>query len=319
MDQNQQENLIKILELENEILRENLMTIQGNLSESVNLNDEALAIYGEVDHQFQDLVKGSQDIKSNGDTMREILEETVTSANEMIQTVNSVTEFLKGIKAIASQTNLLALNATIEAARAGEAGKGFAVVANEVKELSKQTSSLVATVENSLLTIERTSQEVETKMNKAITQSEENSKTLQSFNEIVINTDTNNHKVMNNVTRNSDRIFITLAKLDHVVWKINTYLSILKKNPIFNFVDYHNCRLGKWYYEGDGRKSFAHTSSYDQLEKPHATVHDGTKPILEALGKGEYDIGFFQSALKEMEDGSEGVFNFLDKILSEKR
>ncbi len=319
MDQQQQENLLKVLELENEVIRENLVTIQGNLSESVNLNDEALSIYGEVDQQFQHLVKGSQTIKTNGETMREILEETVTSANEMIQTVNSVTKFLKGIKAIASQTNLLALNATIEAARAGEAGKGFAVVANEVKELSKQTSSLVATVEESLLTIERTSHDVETKMNKAINQSEENRETLEKFNEIVINTDTNNTKVMNNVSKNSDRIFITLAKLDHVVWKINTYLSILKKKPMFKFVDYHNCRLGKWYYEGDGKKSFAHTSSYDQLEKPHAIVHDGTKPILEALEKGEYDIGLFQNALKEMEEGSEGVFNFLDSILAEKR
>jgi hypothetical protein len=222
--------------------------------------------------------------------MREILEETVTSANEMIKTVNSVTEFLKGIKTIASQTNLLALNATIEAARAGEAGKGFAVVANEVKELSKQTSSLVATVEESLVTIERTSQDVEEKMNKAINQSEENRETLEKFNEIVINTDSNNTQVMNNVSKNSDRIFITLAKLDHVVWKINTYLSILKKKPMFNFVNYHNCRLGKWYYEGDGKKSFAHYQNID--EKNSSSTFIG-------LNQNE---GFYENAYLKRDD-----------------
>ena len=58
---------------------------------------------------------------------------------ELLQTMERLSDVVDTIDAIARRTNLLALNATIEAARAGEAGRGFAVVAQEVKHLSAQT------------------------------------------------------------------------------------------------------------------------------------------------------------------------------------
>ena len=116
----------------------------------------------------------------------------------------------------------------------------------------------------------------------------------------------------------NDRIFMSLAKLDHVIWKVNTYLSILNKAPCFNFVDHHNCRLGKWYDSGDGAKSFGHVRSFPSLEKPHGIVHDGTKKIFEFIEDDNSSFADLKVAVDEMERGSESVFRTLDKILQEK-
>lgn len=315
---NESKELLSLVEFENEKLKQGLLTIQSNLSESVNFNTETKEIYEEVFTQFNELTQSTDKILKNSITLNANLDETIRSANEMIENVNEISGFLKGIQGVASQTNLLALNATIEASRAGEAGKGFAVVANEVKELSKQTGDLVKEVEVSLGKINNSSIEVEQNMNRALDQSKENRDVLEKFNQDIVHTRKINDSAISNVQKNSDRVFITLAKLDHVIWKINTYLSIIKRKPVLKFVDHHNCRLGKWYYEGEGQSNFSSVSSYYKLEDPHAIVHNGTKSILEALEKGDYDLEKFVAAVETMEEGSDGVFQYLDMILEER-
>lgn len=63
----------------------------------------------------------------------------VTAMDNINNSTEQITEFVKVIEDIAFQTNILALNSSVEAARAGEAGKGFAVVAVEVKNLAERS------------------------------------------------------------------------------------------------------------------------------------------------------------------------------------
>ena len=114
------------------------------------------------------------------------------------------------------------------------------------------------------------------------------------------------------------RVFMSLAKLDHVLWKVNTYYSAATKEEQFKFVDHHSCRLGKWYYEGDGKDNFSKTSSYSKLEKPHAVVHNGTNKVFNLMAEENINVDALLNAFKEMEDGSDEVFSILDQILHDK-
>ena len=111
---------------------------------------------------------------------------------------------------------------------------------------------------------------------------------------------------------------MSLAKLDHILWKVNTYYSAVTKEEQFKFVDHHNCRLGKWYYEGDGKENFSKTSHYSKLENPHSIVHNGTHKVFDLMVEENVDVKSLVSAFQEMEKGSDAVFSSLDEILHDK-
>lgn len=117
----------------------------------------------------------------------------------------------------------------------------------------------------------------------------------------------------------SHRLFVTLAKLDHIIWKLNTDLSVAEGEAQFQFVDHHNCRLGKWYDDGPGRKNFSKVPAYPALEAPHALVHTGTRAVLAELGARAETLSAAQieaiaRGLEQMERGSEGVFRVLSEL-----
>ena len=116
----------------------------------------------------------------------------------------------------------------------------------------------------------------------------------------------------------TNRIFLILAKTDHVIWKFNTYESVANKKEMFKFVDHHSCRLGRWYEKGEGKEHFSHTSKYSDLIIPHSIVHETTKDIFREIGKQSLNFDNIMDLLQKMERASNGVFEILDIILDEK-
>ena len=309
--------LTRILEFENEHVKKGLVTIQANMAETVELNRNTLARCAVLQDDFESLVRESAEIRSRSERLDGLLDTSTGSLETLGEQVKGIGDFLGEISNIAFQTSLLSLNASVEAARAGEAGAGFAIVAREVKDLSEQTSGLVRRIRELVSSIQGSSDETRDSILEAMALSGESPSTVDGFARKLETTCESNAQTVRDVSQANDRVFVSLAKLDHVIWKVNTYLSVIQGEPAFTYVDHHSCRLGKWYDQGDGQENFSDCPSFAALERPHARVHGGTSRIFSLLPEGEARLDEIFRALREMEEGSDGVFDVLDKILRE--
>ena len=243
------------------------------------------------------------------------------SSQERIESVNKVSKDIGGfvglIKGISDQTNLLALNAAIEAARAGEQGRGFAVVADEVRELASRTGESTSQISDLVDNINKQA-EMATEGIQATTIKTEGMTTntnmlLETVNEVLSISDS--MKAV--ITRSSYSAFITTVMMDHIVWKNEIYKRLLDSNNSSNaeIADHHQCRLGRWYFEGDGKRLFSGLSSYLPLDKPHEQVHKSGFEALKLQEAGDR-LGSI-SALQRMEDASMEVQRLLENMIHE--
>lgn len=244
-------------------------------------------------------------------------QEACTAVESLSSHGEDIVGFVSQIKTISDQTNLLALNAAIEAARAGEQGRGFAVVADEVRALAQKSAEASSEITTLVTAITGQTQAVSGQihdMGKTTQNLSDQTSSVKTIISDITDVSKNMFRVIQGSTHTS---FLQTVKLDHVVWKAEVYRFIWgmsEKESIEDFKDHTQCRLGQWYYEGDG-KQYSKLTSFKKVEVPHAEVHNEGVLALKAYQQKD-EMGAIKH-LEKMELASDLVIDEISHLEEE--
>jgi hypothetical protein len=297
----------------------------GSFSDSMKESQASLAALAQtMKHETEQIGTASHDVGTNLDVITQMTGSLGGFVERLNHTANAVTQLhgrtgeisgiVQLIHDIAEQTNLLALNAAIEAARAGEYGRGFAVVADEVRKLAERTRRATDEISQLVRVVQEEADQVRSQVRVDPAQTEAISVNGDRAHQGMRALMSSSSDMVGTIAASALRSFVETAKVDHLVFKMEVYkvfLGLSDKRE-GDFASHTACRLGKWYYEGDGKSCFSRLPGYREMESPHMAVHNHGVQAIRHFHAGEHAAGLEE--LGKMEAASLLVLRNLETM-----
>jgi hypothetical protein len=148
---------------------------------------------------------------------------------------------------------------------------------------------------------------------------EESSSSVEEFNMTMSELNDDASSMANLVEDMENRVFVVLAKIDHIIFKSEAYDTIVNADTNKEFSRHTDCRLGHW-YASTGRERFGDTTAYKEALEPHRLVHDDVHHNLEFMKPEDRRLENEETIVenfKDMERQSDILFQKLDDMIAQ--
>ncbi|MFN0238701.1 CZB domain-containing protein [Hydrogenobacter sp. Uz 6-8] len=129
------------------------------------------------------------------------------------------------------------------------------------------------------------------------------------------------NEMSNSISKTSKFLNLAMHKVDHIVFKSNSYRTLFRFGRGKEFyVDHRSCNFGKWYYS-EGMEQFSKCPEFVHMSEKHEAIHryieenlrllEGDEPMRRVVLNAEKLKNNFEG----MERASFELFRLLDELI----
>ncbi len=307
-----------VSKLSSNSLEKNLGAMKMDLQRGVDMISQTSKESYEISARSTEGMGNIETITQDLDALFDAVQNTDESISGFLNRITEVSSIVGLIKDIADQTNLLALNAAIEAARAGEHGRGFAVVAEEVRKLAEKTQDATSQITSSIGMISDEMGGIATDSKRIKEISTASNDKVASFKNIFQSINSQASTLEKNTTIIEDQTILTLAKIEHIIFKYITYGFIMQGKITKDIPTSKECQFGK-HIVSTLSKRFSRCPHFKNVIESHEKLHGNVHITTDGIEGSDFMLHadkIYEMYL-EMEMASDDMFDNMDKITAE--